>query len=177
MLRKILILTSGVTCGLMVVIAVIAFLLGAFNSVVLAREGSGPYRIVCLPHTGPYPGVAKKILAVRKLLKGSEKQLGVPCGLYYDNPAKVAEEKLRSKGGYVIEGELAVEAPLLIERVPRRDVLVARLEAHPSLAPIKIYPKMAKWMAANNVEAAGPALELYHDGLVECQIPIRPRGE
>ncbi|MFH1731427.1 MAG: GyrI-like domain-containing protein [Planctomycetota bacterium] len=177
MLKKVLTLISGATCGLIVFIAVAAYFLGAFNSVELAREDLGPYRIVCLPHTGPYPGVAKKILEVRKLLKDAEDQLGVPCGLYYDNPDKVAKEKLRSKGGHILKGDLTVEEPLLIEHVPRRDVLAARLEAHPSLAPIKIYPKMARWMETNNVEAAGPALELYHDGLVECQIPIRPRGE
>ena len=177
MLKKILILISGVTCGLMGVALIGAWWLGGFSTVELAREELGPYRIVCLEHTGPYHEIASKILKVRELGGDSEDRLGVACGIYYDDPQKVAKSQLRSKGGYVFEGELTVVKPLVIVDVPKRAVLVARVEAHPSVAALKVYPKMAEWLRANGVEAAGPALEFYHEGRVESQIPIKPIGE
>ena len=174
MFRKFTILFCGVTCGLILVVLIGAWGLGAFSTVELAQEELGPYRIVCLDHTGPYHKISDLIREVRELLKGSEDRVGMACALYYDNPEEVEAENLRSKGGFVLEGDVEVKEPLRIERVPRRTVLVARVEAHPSIAALKVYPRMAEWMSANRMAAAGPALELYQKGRVEIQIPIRP---
>ena len=176
-MRKAFILVGGVLTGLLLVLLVAAWWLGGFRDVELTREQRGPYRIVCLPHTGAYTDTPRKVLEVKRRLKALGDQLDVACGIYYDDPGKVPKGKLQSKGGYVLIGEVTVEAPLEIERVARREVLLARFKGHPSIGRVKAYPKMAEWMKTNGAERAGPALELYHEGLFECEIPIRIAGE
>jgi len=170
--KKILPLLAGFAAGCLIVGLFIAYRMGAFNKVELVREQRGPYRIVCLPHTGAYNRIGEKILKVKDLLKRPDEQLGLPCGIYYDDPNEVAEAKLRSKGGYVVEGDVKPEAPLEVEDIPRRDALVARFRGHPALAAIKIYPAMTRWMKDNGCKRAGPAIEFYRKGLVECEIPV-----
>ncbi len=185
MIKKIFVLVSGVTFGFILFLLFAAYWLGAFNSVELTREQRGPYRIVYLRNTGAYTGVAEKILQVKGLLTDagprsevvSEEQLHVPCGIYYDDPDKVAEAKLRSKGGYVVKGEVEVEPPLKIENIPRREVLVAQFSGHPSLARLKVYPAMMRWMEEHGVEPALPMVEFYYDNNMECEIPISSPGE
>jgi len=170
--KKLLPLLVGFVVGCLIVGLFIAYRMGAFNKVRLLREQRGPYRIVCLPHTGAYNRIGEKILKVKALLKRPDDQLGLPCGIYYDNPNEVAEEKLRSKGGYVIKGEVKTEAPLEVENIPRREALVARFKGHPVVAAMKICPAMSKWMSENGRKPAGPAIEFYRKGLVEREMPV-----
>ena len=181
-MKKLILLCSGVTAGLLAFTLAGSWWLGAFNAVELSREPRGPYRIAYLPHRGAYTGVVDKILEVQERLADAADQLGPACGIYYDNPAEVPEEQLRSKGGVLITGDVSVDPSLLIEEIPQRDVLVARFDGHPSLAPVKVYPRMAEWMEEHGVEPAGPAVEFYRPkrfrrGSVECEIPIRPAEE
>ena len=175
-MKKLLVLLAGCVAGVLIVGVFVAYRMGAFNSVELVHEERGPYRVVCLPHTGAYNKIAEKIVRVEEMLKAAGVPTVVSCGIYYDNPVEVAEERLRSKGGCVVEGEVAVEPPFEIEAIPRRDVLVARFEGHPAFAPLKIYPAISAWLSDHGYRPGSPAVEFYRKGLVECEMPIDANG-
>lgn len=173
MLKKI----ALVVLVLVVVLAVIGFFLGIYSPVSIEKATAGPYQIVCLDHIGPYKGICKKIQNVKKLLDEQEIIPVAACGIYYDNPKTVPSDKLRSKGGFIVEGDVEVE---ILERldISHREVVIAKVKAHPAIAPIKTYAKLGKWLGANNFTVAGPCLEIYHDtGVVEVQMPISPVPE
>jgi len=176
-MKKLFVFLSGISLGIVVLILVVVWWLGAFNRVELLSEERGPYRIICMDHVGPYHEIANTILEVQDRLKDVEDRLGGPCAIYYDDPAKVPKEKLRSKGGFLLKDEVEAKGLLEIVTMPRRMVLLGRLKGHPSLAPIKVYPAMAEWMEKNGFVPAGPAVEFYHKRFVECEIAIRPAGQ
>jgi len=171
-MKKWLALLAGCLFGLFVVGLLVAYRIGAFNRVQLSREERGPYRIVCLSHRGAYNKIKAKILAVEAMLKEAGVERVAPCGVYYDNPAEVPEEELSSKGGFVVRGEVAVDGAFEIVEIPRREVLWARFEGHPSVAPVKIYPEMAAWLADHGWRRGSPVIEFYRPGRIECEMPI-----
>ncbi|MDZ7289660.1 MAG: GyrI-like domain-containing protein [candidate division KSB1 bacterium] len=132
--------------------------------------------MVYISHTGPYYQVAEKITQVSKMLQEKNVRTLDACGIFYDDPSTVPQEQLRSRAGFLVKGAVTVEAPLAIDTVAQREVIVAKVKAHPTVAPLKTYPKMQEWMKQNNFQAAGPGLEIYHaNGVVECELPIQPR--
>lgn len=165
--------------GIIVVIFVVALFgigiyYGAFSSVKIEKATTGPYKIACLDHIGPYKGICKKITNVKKLLDGKKVKYISACGMYYDDPKQVPSDKLRSKGGYLVEDIVKIE---ILENlyVPQREAVVAKIKAHPAVAAMKVYPKLEKWLDENNFMIVGPSLELYHDnGVIEVQMPIAP---
>ena len=165
---------GAIVLVLIIVFLAVAFYTGLLNPVTIKKETEGPYYIACLDNIGPYKGIAGKIASAKKILDSRKIIPIAACGLYFDDPGNVSADKLRSKGGYLVKEGTALE---ILEKltIPRREVVVARIKAKPSLAAIKAYPRIHKWIAANKYEITGPALEIYHkDGTIEIQMPIKP---
>ncbi len=171
-MRKSVSLFAGILAGVFAVGLFYAVQMGAFNSVRLTREERGPYRIFCLSHRGAYERIAEKILEVEKRLKEAGIEVIVPCAIYYDNPSEVSEAELRSKGGFVVAADAAAPSSLEVEDIPRREVLVARFEGAPVLAAVKMRPAIAGWFAENGMRPGGSAVEFYHRGLIEREVPL-----
>lgn len=165
------------TLGIVVLVIVIAligvgFYLGIFSSVKIEKAAAGPYTIASLDHIGPYKNICAKIKNAKKLLDEQAVIALAPCGLYYDDPKTVASDKLRSRGGYIIEDNVKLE---ILEKqvIPSREVVLARVKAHPMIAAIKVYPKIEKYLTKNNLTITGPCFEIYNEnGVVEVQVPI-----
>lgn len=156
-----------------VVLFAIAFYLGMSSKVSIEKKNAGPYQLACLDHIGPYKDIGKKIQSVKKLLDEQKITSIAACGLYYDDPKSVPSDKLRSKGGYIVEGDVKKVEILELLNIPEREVVVAKVKAHPAVAPIKTYPKINKWLIDNNYIVIGPCLEIYYNnGIIEVQMPI-----
>ncbi len=77
---------------------------GMFSSVTITEKEMGPFTMVLKKHTGSYyktgavfdevEGILKKTIDTKKLKA---------VGLYYDDPAKVKEEQLRSECGFIVD--------------------------------------------------------------------------
>lgn len=157
---------------LVIALAGTAYFLGIFNPVSIEKAVAGPYTIACLDHIGPYKNICSKIKNAKKLLDGQQITPIAACGIYYDNPKTVASDKLRSRGGFIIEDNSKLE---ILEKlaIPSREVVIATVKAHPAIAAMKTYPAIQKWLAANNSSISGPCLEIYYSsGIVETQVPI-----
>ena len=173
-LQKKILNLLGLLIGVTILVAVgILFYIGFFNSVTISRQEKGPYKIVYLPHTGPYYQTAKTIERVKDILQTTAVKAGEPCALYYDDPGKVSQDKLRSRGGVLVKDIVSLKPPLQLEEIPKRLVIVGKIKAHPAFASIKVYPKLHKWLQQQHLKAGVPSLEIYHtNGWVECQLPI-----
>jgi len=173
-LQKKILATLGLLIGVTLLVALgILYYIGFFSSVTISKQEKGPYKIVYLPHTGPYYQTAKTIKKVKDILQTTAIKAGEPCALYYDNPAKIPQNKLRSKGGVLVKTLASLKPPLQLEEIPPRLVVVGKIKAHPAFASIKVYPKLQKWLQRHHLKAGTPSLEIYHtNGWVECQLPI-----
>ncbi|MBC8312752.1 MAG: GyrI-like domain-containing protein [Candidatus Cloacimonetes bacterium] len=176
LLKKFLKVIIIIFCVALILLLILAILMGAFNKVELERTQRGPYTIACLSHTGPYHLIYKKIEKVDSIL--SEQKIGKlsACGIYYDSPAEVPQNLLKSKGGFIISKETQIDSSLVleVEIIPQREVILAKFKGHPAIASLKIYPEIHKWLEKNEYRPFGACLEIYYDEkLVECEMPIK----
>ena len=139
-----------------------AWYMGAFSSVNITTDEKGPYYFVYLENSGPYYQIQNKIVKVEKYLVDNNIQYLHSAGIYFDNPAEVAESELKSYGGFVVKDSVVVNEPYKFLKIDRRQVVVASIEALPMIAPFKIYPAFNEWLGNNkNVEIVAPPIELY----------------
>ena len=164
--------------GLLLVLTIlfsvaVLYYIGFFNSTRIELTEKGPYTIVCLDNTGPYYKTIKKIQKVKQLLGGTPVKILDSCGLYYDDPKSVPQDKLRSKAGVIVKDIVTARPPLKILTIPRRQVVVGVVKASPGLVGTKVYPKLQDWLWRKGLTGGTPSLEIYHkNGSVECQIPV-----
>jgi len=139
-----------------------AWYMGAFSSVSISTGEKGPFYFVYLEHHGPYYQIQNKIVIVEKYLTDNKIEYLHSAGIYFDNPAEVAESDLKSFGGFIVSDSVFVQAPYNFTKIERRKVVVASIEALPMIAPFKIYPAFNEWLGNNkNVEIVAPPIELY----------------
>ncbi|MEO0079563.1 MAG: GyrI-like domain-containing protein [candidate division WOR-3 bacterium] len=112
---------------------------------------------------GPYDGVGE---AMKRLMSwtGTAKvqPSGAPFGLFYDDPAKVKPESLRwSVCVPVPDGTKPdKKAGVEIKRLEPSEIAVT-VHVGPSAGAGPTYAELAKWIAEQNLEVAGPAIEFY----------------
>ena len=136
---------------------------GAFSSVSRLNTGErGPYYFVYLEHQGPYYLIRNKIKKVEKYLVDNKIKYLHSAGIYFDDPAQVAESGLKGQGGFLVKDSIVVEEPYKFEKINKRSVVIASIEAHPMIAPFKIYPAFHEWLENNKqMEIIAPPMELY----------------
>ncbi len=136
--------------------------LGANKEVTLTVAEQGPLVLLYADHAGAYHEIGKKIEYVEKWAR--EKSL--PCrrtfGEYLDDPSAVDQDRLRSRGGCVLEQKIE-EFPedMKLEERPRRRYVVARFEGSPAIGPFTVYPKAAEYIETMRLKSDGPAMEIY----------------
>jgi DNA gyrase inhibitor GyrI len=154
-----------------------AWYMGAFSSVNISTGEKGPYYFVYLEHQGPYYQIMNKIEQVEKYLVDNKIEFLNAAGVYFDDPAQIPEGDLKSYGGFIISDSVDVEEPYKFEKINKRNVIIASIEAHPMIAPLKVYPAFHEWLDNNsNMEIVAPPIELYlPDGKVEVHFPYQEK--
>lgn len=154
--------------GSVLVLAVLAVYglakrLGAFEGVKIDRKVQAPLKVLSKDHMGAY----HKIAAVISEVESWARKNGEPCvlsfGEYFDNPESVDEDRLRSRGGCIIEKALAAPLPsgYSISEIPARDAVIAEFGGSPSIGPWKVYPAVFDFLKAQDLAMNGPTLEIY----------------
>ncbi len=143
---------------LAVLLAVILILVGYsgfFSTVAIAEKEIGPFTMVLKKHTGSYYKTGKVFEEVEAVLQKrlDTKKLRA-VGLYYDDPAKVKEEQLRSECGFIVEkadiDKLgALPEYLIIKDFDKTPCAVAEFPIRTFLSymigPARVYPKLAEY--------------------------------
>lgn len=158
-----------------VVLAVLVFALLAYMGMVFPlkvyESKMGPYTIAYESFTGPYAQTGPAFDKVHQALKAEGIEAVRGLGIYYDDPAKVAAEKLRSDCGIVIEEkEMAkfnrVRRKFKIKLIRQKECLVVEFPIRNVLSymlgPIRAYPALTKYAEEKGYKF-GMAYELYDE--------------
>ena len=176
--RKIILIILAVFFLIVLVVSILLWRAGLFAEPAISLDSRGPFHYVYVERTGPFREVPQGYKQADSLIKKQEIGVGLACGSYLDNPANVAQEKLRWRAGYLVADSVLVEEPLHFLTITEGLYLVASIKANPMVAPFKTYPAMTKWLSANAYTVVGPAYEMYHeDGLIEVLFPVKPANE
>ncbi len=160
---------------LLIVVAVVVVLgagyltyLGYFSSPKPYETKTGPYVIAYESFVGPYSKTGPVFASVYDALEavGVKGRLGI--GIYYDDPARVPADKLRSDCGMVLEkGDLAkLKGKFNIKVLPKTDSVIVEFPIRNTLSyaigPMKAYPILMRYAREKNYKTAG-AYELYDE--------------
>jgi len=159
-------------------IAVIYAWWGGFAPVDIREGVRGPYTYVYLEHTGDYSKLPEVADEVRGLVKDSKLAYGLPITVLYSSPDLVDVGKRRSRTGYLVAAGVQVRAPLQIDSLPTRPVLIAQVRAAPLLAPSRAYPALDRYLQAHGSGILMPTVEIYEPsgtplrmGLLTVEMP------
>jgi len=126
---------------------------GLFYKVQVTEGVTGPYTIVYVEQTGDYAKAAQAGNTVYQVLMA---EYGINTtkgfGIYYDDPAKVAKDKLRSEIGCILEpsdsGKAKAITKFKVRTLEAKNSLIA---SHPFTNPFsiilgisKVYPEFSK---------------------------------
>lgn len=155
-------------------ILVVSFLayLGFFAKYTVSEISTGPYLMAYESFIGPYPETGKIFDKVYKSLKADGIKTKRGLGIYYDDPAKVPAEKLRSDCGVIIENpdqnlfatiknkynvKQIVKAKRMVVEFPKKNMLSY------FIGPMKVYPLFEKHAKAQGYSASTLGIEIYDE--------------
>lgn len=151
---------------------------GGFSPVDIKEGMRGPYTYAYLEHSGDYSKLPDVANEVRGLLMDSKVAYGLPITVLYSNPDLVDVGKRRSRTGYLVAADVKVRAPLQIDSVPTRPVLIAQVRAGRLLAPSRAYPALDHYLQASGGGIRMPTVEIYEPsdsplrmGLLSVEMP------
>ncbi len=135
--------------------------------------------LIYLEHVGPYDQAGALFgqlgeYAAKKNLSGQM------MGIYYDDPATMAAENLRSEIGIVVPEGTMPDSGYGVQEIPAGEVVYAVLKG-PYEKIAKEYPFMYKWIEEKGYKMHGPLMEVYlkagpgilsEELVTEVQIPI-----
>ncbi len=141
------------------VLALVLFLayMGYFGNVQVSEQKMGPYTIAYESYMGEYKNTGTIFNKVNTLLKSASIESSVGLGIYYDDPSKVAKDKLRSECGSVISDKDAGKASKLdkmlkVKRIDAKQCMVVEFPLKNMMSIIlgtmKAYPELGKYAQA-----------------------------
>lgn len=134
---------------------------GGFNSVAISTGVAGPYTYAYLEHTGDYTKLPKLTEQAREALNAQGIAHGLPITILYSNPDLVAKTELQSRAGFLVAPGTTVAAPLKLDTIPARPVLMAKVRAGMLLAPSKAYQALDEYLQAQGQGIRMPTVEIY----------------
>lgn len=155
---------------LFILVAVISFsiflanYLGAFQNVVVTEGERGPIRLVYLDFMGPYHKTVTAIERVEEWFKLNHLNCRFSFGEYLDKPDSKEENRLRSRGGCLVEEGLVLPklpSDFHEETRPAQHYVIAEFMGSPGIGPFKVYPKVNDYIEAKRKSPFGPILEIY----------------
>lgn len=143
---------------------------GLFAKVRVEEAQAGPYVFVYQKHIGAYKNVGPVMEGVVQSLKndfGIETTKGF--GMYFDNPREVAQEKLRSVVGCIVEGKssedlLEVRKKFSVREFPVSQSVVVDFPFSGKMSILlgvfKVYPVLGKYVEEHQLKKT-PIVEIY----------------
>jgi effector-binding domain-containing protein len=160
---KIFAIIASIVTGLMLLVA---FIGGVFDTVSFAIREAGPYNLVYKEHIGPYAGIRVTLNDVFKyVIKQNKERIKQGFAIFYDDPAEVPADSLRSIGGMITDSLLKVSAPYKSALFPKIKAVVGEFPIRSFLSytsgTLKFYPQLQKRLSENQYELSGPVMEIY----------------
>lgn len=121
-------------------------------------------RIAAMPHKGPYMNISRAFekLGATIAARGLFPQMGKMIGVYYDSPADVAPENLRSHAGFEIAAQTPIDAPLESVTLPAGRYAVLSFKGPYAGLPAAYNQLLGDWLPKSNEPIADvPMFEIY----------------
>ena len=125
-------------------VAFIFFRTGYYEDVKISSGFQGPFIFVYKKHLGPYHKIAPIIDEVEDYFKEQQLPCPIAFGCYLHDPNTVEHDRLESHGGCAFLQasekllELAKKGGYLIDRVQKKEYLVATFNGSPSVGSMKV---------------------------------------
>ena len=150
------VLIAGLATGVFIYV-------GGYKPVETEIGDAGPYRLLYKKHLGPYHEIVKTLTDVETWAHAHDEKCELTFGEYLDNPKLVAEDRLESNGGCIVEKTFSKDLPegFAFREIPKREYLMATFDGAPSIGPLKVYPKADKIMRHEGLQADGAVIEVY----------------
>lgn len=145
---------------------------GTFADARIEIVERGPYRYAYGVYSGDYSKIPRWKAEVTQALNAQKITRGTPVTALLDDPRRTAVPERRVEIGYLIAADARVAAPLRVGEIPRRRVVLVRVEASPLMAPGKAYAALIEYAATNNIVFRLPTFELYRDGVLEVEMAL-----
>ncbi len=142
-----------------------------FAKVIISEVEKGAFILIYNEHIGDYKGTAKIQNDIYYSLLNDQKiETFKGFGIYYDNPQKVAKEKLRSIAGCILEKSdykqisKLKDSGFLIKEIPKQNYITTEFPFKSNVSIIlgifKIYPQFKKYIETNNL-SQNEMMEIY----------------
>ncbi|HMS91096.1 MAG TPA: GyrI-like domain-containing protein [Candidatus Absconditabacterales bacterium] len=162
------------TLGIFLIVLVILVLinrwyLGGFVRLEAKEQNMGPYTIAYVNFVGNYGKVGPSMTKVYEILSGAGIISYTGVGIYYDDPAVISGELLRSDIGAIIDpqdtNKLFDNKDIQIKTLTAGNKIVVEFPLKNTfssmIGPMRVYPVMTKYMEENGYTNEIPMIELY----------------
>ena len=157
------------------------FYLGFYKPVEIEVINRGPMHLLYKSHIGAYHLIGPVIQEVESWAREHKLACDITFGEYIDDPASVDQDRLRSRGGCLVESAPSLRSPQLpfqFEERAGNSYVVAHFTGSPSIGPFKVYPKVRKYLEMQHLKSSHPVIETYrvHEGQVDTDFlfPLEP---
>lgn len=135
---------------------------GGFSPVTIQEEAwRGPYTYAYLEQTGDYSKLPDQQEKVHKGLRVMGITAGHAITVLYSNPDVVNVNDRKARTGYLVPAGSVVQAPMRLDTIAARPVLLARVRAAVLLAPSRAYHALDSYTQARGRGIAMPTVEIY----------------
>jgi len=148
------------------------FYLGFYKPVDIAVADRPELKLLFKPHMGAYHFIGPVIREVEAWSAQNHVACDKTFGEYIDDPASVDQDRLRSRGGCLVNGPvMSAPADFQYETRPARKYVVAHFSGSPSIGPFKVYPKVRDYFEKQKLKSSQPVIEVYtvHDNSVDTE--------
>lgn len=157
--------------GILIIILLgVAWYLGWFSKTTIEEQQKGPYTIAYIEHTGAYSKVGPAMDTIYKTIQGEGIQTTQGIGIYYNDPATVKTEELKSDIGVIIDQQdfqkLNLNADAYnVKNITAKEYIVSTFalknELSYSVGMMKIYPAITKYMEEKGYSQDVERIEIY----------------
>ena len=141
-----------------------------FTKIVITEQAMGPYTLVYEAYTGAYSTVGPVMDKIYNgLIEDAQIKTDKWFGIYYDDPAVVAADQLRSDIGVIVDDQYSSELFRLqgkynLKTWDKQKALVVEFPyqspLHIIAGVLKVYPELAKYTIANKIQMH-EVMEIY----------------
>lgn len=156
------VLISAAVGVVVAIIAIGAIRIGFFEDVKIETTTLGPYTVIAKDHLGAYHKMNSTIQDVENFVTSQDESCRQSFGEYFDDPNLVDEDRLTSRGGCLVN-KVPENLPegLKAGTIPQHLYVSAVSTKAPSLGPVKVYPKIFKYIKRHHLSLAGAIIEIY----------------
>lgn len=145
---------------------------GLFSSAKVETGERGDYYYAYLDAEGAYSKLVSKHDEVRFILRQQGIEPGAQITLILSDPRNTPYKELKARAGFIIAKDRMPAAPLKIETIPMRKVVIAEIKAHPLFAYGKAYSALLDYSGQHNMSLRLPTLEIVESSILHVEMPL-----